>query len=174
MKLQRFPHRRQPTASPRPPSTRRGAAAVEFAVVAPWLLFIIFGAIEIGRAVMVAQIVTNASREGARLAVVGDQTVDGVKDWVEQYLQNAGITPTAAAIEVTNQATTGGAFATTTDLGAVARGLGVRVEIAVNYGQVSWIPGGMTHWLPGTGQTKLMPETAAITAVSVMRKESND
>ncbi len=46
---------------------RRGAAIVEFAVIAPLLFFLIFGMIEFGRVIMVMQVMTNATREGARL-----------------------------------------------------------------------------------------------------------
>ena len=46
---------------------RLAAAAVEFAVVAPVFLLLVFGMIEYGRMVMVYQILTNASREGARV-----------------------------------------------------------------------------------------------------------
>ena len=48
---------------------RRGAAVVEFAIVAPLFFLLIFGMIEYGRMVMVQQVITNASREGARRAV---------------------------------------------------------------------------------------------------------
>jgi Flp pilus assembly protein TadG len=51
-------------------STRRSAAAaVEFAVVMPFVLMpLMFGLWEVGRLVQVQQIVSNAAREGARLA----------------------------------------------------------------------------------------------------------
>ncbi len=53
---------------------RRGAAVVEFAVVAPVFFLLVFGMIEFGRAIMVQQILTNASREGARVAVLDSPT----------------------------------------------------------------------------------------------------
>ena len=45
-----------------------GATAVEFAVVSPILFLMIFGMIEYGRMIMVQQILTSATREGARMA----------------------------------------------------------------------------------------------------------
>src|SRR5690606_32800631 len=48
---------------------RRGASAVEFALVAPIFVLFVFGMVEYGRMVMVQQVLTNASREGARRAV---------------------------------------------------------------------------------------------------------
>ncbi|MGB6041722.1 MAG: TadE family protein, partial [Pirellulales bacterium] len=49
---------------------RRGVAAVEFALVAPLFVLMVMGMIEVGRAIMVQQVLTNASREGARRAVL--------------------------------------------------------------------------------------------------------
>lgn len=47
---------------------RHGAAAVEFAVVAPLLLLILLGVWELGRIIHVSQVLLNANRDGARLA----------------------------------------------------------------------------------------------------------
>ena len=50
--------------------TRRsesGASAVEFALLLPVLMMILFGIIEFGMALYRQAILTNASREGARL-----------------------------------------------------------------------------------------------------------
>jgi Flp pilus assembly protein TadG len=60
-----------PSASPRPRRVRRpdgGAAAVEFAIILPLLLAVVFGVIDFGR-MMANQITLNeAAREGARAA----------------------------------------------------------------------------------------------------------
>ena len=57
---------------------KRGAAVVEFAIVAPLFILLVFGMIEFGRMVMVQQVLTNASREGARLAVLARLCRSGV------------------------------------------------------------------------------------------------
>ncbi len=49
---------------------QRGAAAVEFALVLPLLLLIMFGIVEFGVAFYDKAMITNASREGARAGVV--------------------------------------------------------------------------------------------------------
>ncbi len=49
---------------------RRGAAVVEFAVISPLLLTMLFGIIEYGYIFMVRQSLTNAAREGCRIAVL--------------------------------------------------------------------------------------------------------
>jgi Flp pilus assembly protein TadG len=48
----------------------RGQALVEFALVAPLFLFVLFGIIDFGRYVYYVQILNNAAREGARYAIV--------------------------------------------------------------------------------------------------------
>jgi hypothetical protein len=49
---------------------RRGQALVEFSLVAPIFLLLLFSIIEFGRAVYYIQILNNAAREGARYAIV--------------------------------------------------------------------------------------------------------
>ncbi len=49
-------------------STRKGTAAVEFAVVLPLLLILIMGTIEIGFAMQASTVLNGAVREGGRLA----------------------------------------------------------------------------------------------------------
>jgi len=48
--------------------SEQGAAMVEFAIVAPLLFMLILGTIDFGRALFVYNNLTNAAREGARLA----------------------------------------------------------------------------------------------------------
>src|SRR5262245_14920432 len=56
------------------PARRAGAAAVEFAFVAPFVFMVIFGMIEIGRAFMVNHIAGEIARRGCRAAVVAGNT----------------------------------------------------------------------------------------------------
>lgn len=49
----------------------RGAAAVEMAIVLPLLLLVIAGIVDFGRFFMTEIQLTNAAREGARVAVIG-------------------------------------------------------------------------------------------------------
>lgn len=48
----------------------RGNAVIEFALVLPILLLVLFGITEFGRAIMTKNILYTAAREGARLAAV--------------------------------------------------------------------------------------------------------
>jgi Flp pilus assembly protein TadG len=51
-------------------TNQKGAAAIEFAVILPLLLVIIFGIIEFSVYFFDKAVITNASREGARAGVV--------------------------------------------------------------------------------------------------------
>ena len=135
---------------------RKGAAAVEFAIVAPIFFLLIFGMIEFGRMVMVQQVITNASREGARVAVLdgavrdGSQSSPGVIDSVERYLQNARIDPNDATITVDPYTPSSAGY-----------GEPVTVTVAIPFSQVSWLPS--PFFL--NGDTNL-------TATTVMRRET--
>ena len=67
---------------------QRGASAVEFAIVLPLLLVFVFGIIEFGILLYDKAIITNASREGARVAIRAfwqDTNGDGKGDVAALY-----------------------------------------------------------------------------------------
>lgn len=55
------------------PKDQRGQSMVELALVLPILLVLLMGAVEFGRIFHSYLIITNASREGARVAVLGSE-----------------------------------------------------------------------------------------------------
>ncbi len=57
-----------------------GSSAVEFALVLPVLVLLVFGIIEFGRAFNAYVTVTHAAREGARMAAVGRFDAAAVQD----------------------------------------------------------------------------------------------
>jgi Flp pilus assembly protein TadG len=73
-----------------------GASAVEFALLLPLLMMVLFGIIEFGFALYRQAILTNASREGARLGIV--QSIPAITNAqidaaIDNYLTSAGIPP---------------------------------------------------------------------------------
>src|SRR5262245_51976865 len=64
---------------------RRGASATEFAIVAPVFFLMIVGFLELGRALMVQQVLINASRVGARQASTTGATTTEVQNAVTNY-----------------------------------------------------------------------------------------
>lgn len=69
---------------------QRGTTLVEFALVAPLLLVLLFGTIEMGRVLNAMVLVSNASREGARRGSVGDSESQ-VRTVVRDYLTASGL-----------------------------------------------------------------------------------
>ena len=59
--------------------------------MAPVFFLLVFGMIEYGRMVMVQQVITNASREGARVGVLDGSTSTDVSTAVSTYLTAARI-----------------------------------------------------------------------------------
>ena len=74
----------------------KGAELVEFALVLPLLLLVMFGIMDFGLLFQRYEAVTNAAREGARIAVLPGYAQADVEARVNQYLAAAGLksTPT--------------------------------------------------------------------------------
>lgn len=68
---------------------------IEFALILPLILVILFGITEFGRAWMTINLLTSAAREGARIAVVTAPDVAAVTQRVNYVCSSAGITPTS-------------------------------------------------------------------------------
>jgi hypothetical protein len=72
--------------------SERGASAVEFALILPVLIIILFGIIEFSLIMYDKAMVTNASREGARAGIVYRQTYnETTKEMEYKPLDDAGI-----------------------------------------------------------------------------------
>lgn len=93
-----------PTPPSRPP--RSGAVTVEFALVAPLVLFIVFGSIEFARLNMLVNSMENAAYEAARRGIIPGATVANVKAEANSILQAVGAvnaTVTVSPTTITNQ-----------------------------------------------------------------------
>ncbi len=134
-------------------SKRRGAAAVEMAVVAPFLFAMVLGSIEFGRAMMVSNLMTSAAREGARVAVVPGGASSDVTTTVNSDLSSVGITPSNATITILVNGTAA-------DASTANSGDNITVKVSVPYSKVTWLPS--TFFLSGTSN---------LTGQAVMRRE---
>ena len=63
----------------------RGVAAVELAICLPILMLLIFGSIEFGLLFYNKQVITNASREGARAGIVEGTVNADIEQIVKNY-----------------------------------------------------------------------------------------
>jgi hypothetical protein len=77
----------------------RATAVVEMAVVLPILLTILFGIIEFGWTFMIYQNITNAAREGCRVAALEGSTETDINTRVKQYMDLVGIKNYQVAME---------------------------------------------------------------------------
>ena len=69
----------------------KGAALIEAAVTVPLILLISVGIFEFGRAYQTQQVLTNAAREGARVAVIEGTTDADIRTRVRDYVTRGGL-----------------------------------------------------------------------------------
>ncbi len=126
-------------------AARRGVATVEFALVAPVFFMIVIGVIEVGRAVNVQQLLTNASREGARVAGNDSTTsLSTVQAAVDNYLSGTGVSGATTTVSPIA-------------LADVSAGQPVTVTVSVPYSQACWTP---SPWFLGD---KVLAATSVMT-----------
>ena len=80
--------------SERGPRSERGSQLIEFALVLPLLLLVVLGIMDFGLLFQRYEAVTNAAREGARVAVLVGYPDSDVQFRAQQYLTDAGLTAT--------------------------------------------------------------------------------
>ena len=102
---------------------QRGMAAVEFAIVLPVLVLLIFGMIEFSTLLYDKGVITNASREGARAGIVHSPT--GVSD--------AEIVNVVNNYCADNLITFGGPATPTTTISRPSSGSGEPLTVTVDY-----------------------------------------
>ena len=71
--------------------SERGAAIIETALTLPIVLLVCVGIFEFGRAYQTWQVMTNAAREGARVAVLPNPVAGATDARVREYLQLGGL-----------------------------------------------------------------------------------
>ena len=80
----------------------RGAALLETAITIPLILAVCVAIFEFGRAYQTWQVITNAAREGARIAILADSTDAAVTAAVRNYMQTGQLPKySAATVSVT-------------------------------------------------------------------------
>jgi Flp pilus assembly protein TadG len=94
------------------------------AIVSMILLTFVVGMVELGRVIMVHQVLVNAAREGARRAVVPEATDEQVNALVDGYMASAGITGYQKQISPS--------------LAEASSHVPVRVTVSVPHSQISW------------------------------------
>jgi Flp pilus assembly protein TadG len=133
----------------------RGAQLIEAALVLPLLLLVLLGILDFGLLFQRYEAVTNAAREGARVAILPGYTDADVENRVQQYLTDAGLTaaPTTTVIAPAGVNVGGGTCITMT--GAT-----------VSYPHTYFLVGGIMTYFGGPGL-----DTTALVATAMMRYE---
>jgi len=122
-------------------ASRQGTALVEMAFVLPIFMAVTLGIVEFGRAMMIGQLITNASREGARLGIIDGSTNADVRDSIEDFLnQAAGISSNDLTITITVDPASGNPDPGDEVGNALPRDL-VTVHVSVPFDKVSYITG---------------------------------
>ena len=119
--------------------SRRGAVAVEFAVIVPVLLAITLGMVELTRAIDSQTMLETAAREGARFAAMdrSDMEMNGLSS--NQKLESNGIDSADVSVEVKDHTNP----ATDFDLDDPANELELfEVHVSIDYSDVSFMPVG--------------------------------
>lgn len=120
---------------------RCGAALVEMALVLPVFITVVLGIVEFGRGMMVAQSVTSAAREGARVGVLGGKSNADVESFVKEFMAGAaGVSQDDINVTITVTAAPGNTTSTNEVSAAQTRDK-VKVEVSVLFDKVSFIPG---------------------------------
>lgn len=125
----------------------RSVATLEFAMVLPILLLVLFGILEFGRIMTVSHVLTAAARDGARIAVLPGADNSQVLAAVNNQLSQAGISYDSYEF-------------TPSDVSTASRDDPVTIRISINYESIAWVPG----FIPGLSGVQLQ-------GVAVMRKE---
>jgi Flp pilus assembly protein TadG len=120
------------------PQPRSGAAAVEFVLVVPILVLIVLGTIDLGRTIMVLDLLNHAARVGCRIGVLPGNGTTEITNGVNAALAGAGISgANEPAIDV--QPRGSGTWVSPGDAGAATTGDAIRVTVSVAYKKVTWL-----------------------------------
>jgi hypothetical protein len=106
---------------------RRGASVVEFAVIAPLFLLLLWAIIEFGRLVMVEHALQCAAIEAARTAVIPEATEAEVLEAANRVLTSAGLHGASVQIDPT-------------DLSQVPAGEELTIRVSLPSESVRWLP----------------------------------
>ncbi|HEY3967646.1 MAG TPA: TadE/TadG family type IV pilus assembly protein [Planctomycetaceae bacterium] len=114
---------------------RRGVAAVETALLLPVFIAAVLGLVELGRGIMISQLLETAARNGARLAIIDGTTNAQVTSNVQTFLlTTANIAPGNITVAIADNGSGSAPLANATT------GDTISVTVSVPFSTVSWLP----------------------------------
>jgi Flp pilus assembly protein TadG len=135
---------------------RSGIAVAEFAILSPFIAFLVIGMCEMGRAVMVKDILTNASRKGCRTGATAFRVYDDIINDATNILNDNNLKAAKATITVqvapytgTSSSPSWGPFVPATDDASFTPGAMDMISVKVSLGvtDVLWFS---PFFLPST------------------------
>lgn len=123
---------------------------VEFALIAPILLLILFGVVDFARAWSAHQAIADAAREGARMLVVHDEDVNGntVQAAISNRLALARLNPDRMDVEFELNGSPWD--------GITSHSTGDAVTVIIEYAYDFWILAPFMNWATGDRQVNLV------------------
>ena len=147
---------RRPTQNQTP--ERSGAALVETALVLPIFFMVVLGIIEFGRAMMVAQLLNNGAREGARIAIMTGSTNTAVETAVLDFVEDAvGVARAEITVTITVTAAPGNPDPANDVANANKRDL-CEILVEVPFDEVDFLPGDFLNNRDLSGQCAMRHE----------------
>ena len=114
-------------------SRRRAVAAVEFAVVLPFLVLLATGTFEMARGVIVRQVLTDAARKACRTGALPARANSDITNDVNDVLVDNAIPPSVATITILVNGLP-------VDASTALTGDKLSVKVAVPFNKVTWTP----------------------------------
>src|SRR5262249_35110761 len=112
---------------------RRGIATIEFVAILPILSTLVLGMLEMSRAFLVKEILSDAARKGCQTGIQGGKSTSDITTDVDNILNDNTIPTTNRKVIVqVNDVTADASTANHTDK--------VSVKVTVPYGDVAWTP----------------------------------
>jgi len=139
--------------------SERGSVLLEMAMTLPLLLLVSVAIFELGRAYQTQQILTNAAREGARMAVLPDASAPNIETRVRQYMSQGQLSNVGSAtVNITTTAQI--------PMGAATVSASV---VTVNYPFVFTVLGPVARLVT---PSSTIPGAITLTAAAEMRNET--
>ena len=138
-----------------------GAELIEFALVTPVLLMVVLGIVDFGFLFQRMEVVTNAAREGARVAVLPGYSVADAKARACDYIVTGGLPITGSCPAPTNPVINVIDWPIPMAVGPALTGKRVQVTFTHNYMFIGPVAG----WFGGSFTS------VPVSAVSIMRDE---
>jgi Flp pilus assembly protein TadG len=128
-----------------------GAELIEVALTLPLLMLVLLGIIEFGFVFQQYEVITNAAREGARVAVLPTYSTDDAKTRINNYLDASGLVSSSATVNVAAQ-----------NAVAIGSNCMVPMRATVSYPHPVPFVGGIIKYFGGTMGTMTLHATSTM------------